>query len=171
MPGLGDLILTRRGWGHDPGGVARRLAAKSEAGSERWLACRGRGRLNNARRRAVFRLLPGEPGGGARGLAVKGPSGARSMTRAYGRGQKVHPGRGRGHGVLDRVEAGAFPWKAARGPGSFVRVGAGRIFTVEVEFGPRSLTSGYLACSGNLCRGAGRQRHLSWDGRDGARTS
>lgn len=110
MPGLGDLILTRRGWGHDPGDVARRLAAKSEAGSERWLACRGRGRLNNARR-GVFRLLPGEPGGGARGLAVKGRSRARSMTRAYGRGRKFIPAGGGAMVFRIGSRLGLFPGK------------------------------------------------------------
>ncbi|XP_039737608.1 coiled-coil domain-containing protein 9 isoform X4 [Pteropus medius] len=74
------------------------------------------------------------------------------MTRACGRGQKVHPGRGRGRGVPARVEAGAFRWKSAGGPGSFVRVGAGRIFTVEVGSGPRSLARTPSAVS-RFCRG------------------
>ncbi|XP_024902493.1 coiled-coil domain-containing protein 9 isoform X4 [Pteropus alecto] len=74
------------------------------------------------------------------------------MTRACGRGQKVHPGRGRGRGVPARVEAGAFRWKSAGGPGSFVRVGEGRIFTVEVGSGPRSLARTPSAVS-RFCRG------------------
>ncbi|XP_023390994.1 coiled-coil domain-containing protein 9 [Pteropus vampyrus] len=74
------------------------------------------------------------------------------MTRACGRGQKVHPGRGRGRGVPARVEAGAFRWKSAGGLGSFVRVGAGRIFTVEVGSGPRSLARTPSAVS-RFCRG------------------
>lgn len=135
--GRGDPILTRQGWG---------------AGHGAWPEGRpppgGRGQSGGWRAGGGAGVDPREEcpaSAWGRGQAQDAPGGG---------ARKFVPTRG-GPRCSPSGWAGASSPRAAGGPRSFVRVGAGRLFTAEVGSCPRSLASGHRACSGHLGGGAG----------------